>query len=58
MFRAIYTEMNAKLQAEALRLGPITYLSKEEAQATSVSVGSQLMRAWDFWRLRAQGGLR
>lgn len=58
VFRAVYTEINAKLQAEALRLGPVTYLSKEEAQATSVSVGSQLMRAWDFWRLRAQGGLR
>ena len=56
VFRAVYTEVNARLQADAIRLGPVTYLSREEAQATTVSVGSQVKRAWDFWR--SESGIR
>ena len=52
VFRAVYTEVNAKLQLEALRLGSITYLTPEESLAATRSVGGQINRAWDLWRAR------
>ncbi|WP_168879674.1 class II aldolase/adducin family protein [Rhizobium sp. P28RR-XV] len=53
VFRAVYTETNAKLQSEALRLGTVTYLSAAEGEATDVSVSSQIDRAWNLWREEA-----
>ncbi len=50
VFRAVYTEINAKLQAEALRLGPITYLSDQEAEMSAAVNATQINRAWDLWR--------
>jgi HCOMODA/2-hydroxy-3-carboxy-muconic semialdehyde decarboxylase len=50
VFRAVYTEINAKLQLEALRFGSITYLTPEESVAAARSVGGQINRAWDLWR--------
>src|ERR1044071_1846723 len=35
VFRAYYAEMNARLQAEAIKLGTVTYLTKEEAAAAA-----------------------
>jgi HCOMODA/2-hydroxy-3-carboxy-muconic semialdehyde decarboxylase len=52
VFRAVYTETNARLQAEALRLGTITYLSPEEAAKAAAAVDGQLLRAWDLWKVR------
>jgi HCOMODA/2-hydroxy-3-carboxy-muconic semialdehyde decarboxylase len=52
VFRAVYTEVNARLQLEALRLGAITYLTPEESIAAARSVGGQINRAWDLWRAR------
>jgi ribulose-5-phosphate 4-epimerase/fuculose-1-phosphate aldolase len=52
VFRAVYTEINAKLQLEALRLGSITYLTAEESVAAARAVGGQINRAWDLWRAR------
>jgi HCOMODA/2-hydroxy-3-carboxy-muconic semialdehyde decarboxylase len=56
VFRAVYTEVNARLQAEAIRLGPVTYLTPEETRATAASVGSQINRAWDLWKMRVKAG--
>jgi HCOMODA/2-hydroxy-3-carboxy-muconic semialdehyde decarboxylase len=56
VFRAVYAEVNARLQAEAIRLGSVTYLTKEEARAASASTEGQLNRAWDFWRRRVEAG--
>lgn len=53
VFRAVYTEVNARLQAEAMRLGPVTYLSEGEAAATSTTNSGQVNRAWDLWRMKA-----
>jgi ribulose-5-phosphate 4-epimerase/fuculose-1-phosphate aldolase len=53
VFRAVYTEINARLQAEALRLGPVTYLSDEEAVSASANNDKHIDRAWNLWRMRA-----
>ena len=46
VFRAIYTEVNAKLQMQAVMLGgPITFLNEyEEKKSQNVD------RPWDTWR--------
>jgi ribulose-5-phosphate 4-epimerase/fuculose-1-phosphate aldolase len=53
VYRGIYTELNARLQAEALRLGgPLTYLEPEESvKATATNIAS-LPRAWELWKKR------
>jgi ribulose-5-phosphate 4-epimerase/fuculose-1-phosphate aldolase len=57
-FRAIYTEVNARLQAEALRLGDgaIMFLNDEEAKAATATNAVVINRAWDLWRVQAIGG--
>jgi len=57
VFRAVYTEGNARLQAEAMRIGPVTYLSAGEAKTATVNVGGQALRAWNLWRMQAEGKL-
>jgi ribulose-5-phosphate 4-epimerase/fuculose-1-phosphate aldolase len=54
VFRSVYTEVNAKLQCEAVRLGPVTYLSGGEAHASSATNDAQIDRAWQLWRMRAE----
>lgn len=50
---AIYMELNARLQSEAMRLGgPITYISPEEGAAMARSKGD-LERAWELWKREA-----
>jgi ribulose-5-phosphate 4-epimerase/fuculose-1-phosphate aldolase len=58
VFRAIYTEINARLEAEALRLGQgeVNFLNAEEAAASSATNNAVLGRAWELWRQRALGG--
>jgi len=56
VFRAVYTEMNARLQAQALALGgPVTYLDDEEARRAEASVGGTVTRPWELWRRKALG---
>lgn len=50
VFRAVYTQLNAELQYQALQLGEVTYLSEGETAATAASVGSQIDRAWNLWK--------
>lgn len=50
VFRAVYTEFNARLQGEALRLGTPNYLTPEEAVAAAAANDSQIDRAWNLWR--------
>lgn len=49
VFRAVYTEVGARLQSEAMRLGPVTYLTEEEAVATARTNDGQIDRAWLLW---------
>lgn len=57
VFRAVYTEMNARLQAQAMALGgPVTYLDDGEARLAAGSVGGTIPRPWELWRRKALGG--
>jgi ribulose-5-phosphate 4-epimerase/fuculose-1-phosphate aldolase len=49
VYRAIYAEVNAKLQLAALPLGEITFLNKEEAQLSSDMNDGQIPRSWSLW---------
>jgi len=55
VFRAIYTEINAKLQAEALRLGEgrVNYLNAEEAANATETNRRVFARPWDLWKRQA-----
>jgi ribulose-5-phosphate 4-epimerase/fuculose-1-phosphate aldolase len=53
VFRAVYTEVNARVQMQALQLGSVTYLTPEECVAATESVGGQVNRAWDYWKAQA-----
>ena len=54
VFRAIYTESNARLQSEAMRMGEINFLTPGEAQAASDMNDQHLDRPWQLWKRRAQ----
>jgi ribulose-5-phosphate 4-epimerase/fuculose-1-phosphate aldolase len=55
VFRSVYTEMNARLQAQAMALGgPVTYLSPEEAHQAEASIAGTLGRPWELWKQKAR----
>jgi len=57
VFRSVYMEVNAKLQAQAMALGgPVTYLDPEEARRAEVSLGGTLARPWELWKRKALRG--
>ena len=49
VFRAVYTEVGARLQMEAMRLGPITFLTEEETIGTTKTISTQYDRSWFLW---------
>ena len=53
VFRAVYTEVNARLQAEAQRLGTVNFLTDEEAAAASKTNDGLIERPWELWRRHA-----
>ena len=57
VFRAIYTEVNAKLQSEALRLGQgqVEFLNAEEAAKATETNNKVLGRPWELWKQQALG---
>ena len=58
VYRAVYTEVNARTQAEASRLGEVTFLSEGETRATAETIETQVFRAWDFWKPKAAATVR
>ncbi|NBX54159.1 MAG: class II aldolase/adducin family protein [Betaproteobacteria bacterium] len=56
VYRAIYTENNARLQAMSMPLGEITYLTDGEARATAEMGDQHLDRPWQMWKRDAQQG--
>ena len=50
VYRAVYAELNARLQSEALRLGSPTYLTPGEAMESAKANDSQQDRAWTLWK--------
>jgi HCOMODA/2-hydroxy-3-carboxy-muconic semialdehyde decarboxylase len=55
VYRSVYTEMNARLQAQAMALGgPVTYLSPEEAKRAEASIAGTLGRPWELWKQKVR----
>jgi len=51
VYRAIYTEMNARLQIQAGQLeGPIEFLSDEEGRRSTAANRGTLERPWELWK--------
>jgi len=57
VWRAYYTEINARMLAQAIALGggPVMYLSAEEAALTDVSMQRVEARPWKLWKQKALG---
>ena len=54
VFRAVYAEMNARLQLQAAQLeGPIEFLSDEEGRRSTASNAGTLERPWELWKKSA-----
>jgi ribulose-5-phosphate 4-epimerase/fuculose-1-phosphate aldolase len=58
VYRAIYAEVNAKLQMQAMAMvgpgaqGSITYLTETEAHLAADANDTQIGRSWNLWRSR------
>jgi len=50
VFRAIYLEVNARLQAEAMKLGSVNFLTSAEANLASAMNDIHLLRPWMLWK--------
>ena len=51
VYRAVYTELNARLQLQAMLAGgPITFLDPEEGRLTEATIEGQIHRPWDLWK--------
>jgi HCOMODA/2-hydroxy-3-carboxy-muconic semialdehyde decarboxylase len=50
VYRAVYAELNARQQSEALRLGAPTYLTPGEAVESARANDGQQDRAWNLWK--------
>lgn len=51
VFRAVYTQLNALLQQQAIALGgSVTYLVPEEAVLAVPTHASTIMRPWELWK--------
>ncbi|HLY90712.1 MAG TPA: class II aldolase/adducin family protein, partial [Acetobacteraceae bacterium] len=55
VFRAVYTEVNARVESEALRLGEVTFLNDAEAEAAMKTNDALVDRPWDLWKRKAMG---
>jgi ribulose-5-phosphate 4-epimerase/fuculose-1-phosphate aldolase len=57
VFRAVYTEVNARLQAQAIALGgPVNFLAAEEGEKAMKVLENIHLRAWDIWKRTALKG--
>ncbi|HLI22279.1 MAG TPA: class II aldolase/adducin family protein [Stellaceae bacterium] len=58
VYNAVNTELNARIEMNALRLGRVSFLTPGEANAVSKTHNSSLKRNWEIWAKRAAGELR
>jgi HCOMODA/2-hydroxy-3-carboxy-muconic semialdehyde decarboxylase len=49
VYRALYAEVNARLQTQARQLGEVTYLNANEAAKAAAINDTQLPRVWELW---------
>jgi HCOMODA/2-hydroxy-3-carboxy-muconic semialdehyde decarboxylase len=58
VFRAYYTDVNARLQSQAVALGgDITYLTPGEGEKADAINLLVLDRIWNLWKMRVAPGL-
>ena len=50
VYRAIYLEVNARLQSEAMKLGTINFLTPEEARLAAAGNDLHVLRPWALWK--------
>jgi len=56
VFRAVYTQTNARLQTLAGQLqGPIEFLSDEEGRRATATNRGTVERPWELWKAKAMG---
>jgi ribulose-5-phosphate 4-epimerase/fuculose-1-phosphate aldolase len=53
VFRAIYTEVNARMQADAMKLGTPKFLNAREAAEATKTNDGLVGRPWELWKRRA-----
>ncbi|PSH65236.1 class II aldolase/adducin family protein [Phyllobacterium sophorae] len=49
VYRAVYAELNARYQLEAMQLGEVVHLTEGESRAAVRNVEAQMHRPWDLW---------
>ena len=57
VYNAINTDLNARVEMNALRLGRVSFLTPGEADAVSRTHNTSLKRSWEVWAKRAAGEL-
>jgi HCOMODA/2-hydroxy-3-carboxy-muconic semialdehyde decarboxylase len=58
VFRAYYTEINARQQAQAMALGPhdeVVYMNAGECETTDKVMQAVAGRPWQLWKSRVMG---
>ena len=50
VYRAIYTQLNARVQGEGMKLGTIKYLTPGEAEKAQAIVEATVGRPWELWK--------
>jgi HCOMODA/2-hydroxy-3-carboxy-muconic semialdehyde decarboxylase len=56
VFRAVYTEVNARVEAEALAMGgKPEFLNPQEAAAAMQTNDALVGRPWELWKRHAEG---
>jgi HCOMODA/2-hydroxy-3-carboxy-muconic semialdehyde decarboxylase len=54
VYRAVYAEVNARIQQQAMQLGEPEYLTPQEAVAAMASTEGQVERPWALWKAEVQ----
>jgi HCOMODA/2-hydroxy-3-carboxy-muconic semialdehyde decarboxylase len=54
VYRAVYAELNARYQLQAMQLGEVNFLTEGESQACVRNVEGQVQRPWDMWLEQAR----
>jgi ribulose-5-phosphate 4-epimerase/fuculose-1-phosphate aldolase len=50
VYRAIYTQVNAHVQAEGMKLGSVKFLSPGEAEKAQAVTEGTSGRPWELWK--------
>lgn len=53
VFRSIYTDVNARIQTEAQKMGEVKALNEAEAAKVSATNDASIERSWEIWRYKA-----